>query len=137
MKRQLINTILMAGLSAILGSPTISAQEQTVIADIPFAFEANHATLHAGKYFVHRDTVNGIVRISKFGGEGAFLSSLAAVETKSTDPRLTFNCYGEDCVLSTVWMPNGIGYSVNKSANERHRNLTIASSVRSVRLSAR
>lgn len=136
MKRQFMFVILTAGLSAILGSPTLNAQDQAEIATVPFAFQANNVSQSAGTYMLTRATTSGVLRLQNQKGHAMFLSTLAANESKVNNPRLTFTCYGEDCTLSSIWMPNGTGYEVPGSVHES-RSLAIAPSIRSVRLATR
>ena len=50
MKQHLRNIVLTAGLSVLLGSSTLSAQTQTAVANIPFAYHVGQQTFSAGKY---------------------------------------------------------------------------------------
>jgi hypothetical protein len=50
MKRHLQNIVLTAGLSVLLGSSTLSAQNQKAVANIPFAYHVGQQTFSPGKY---------------------------------------------------------------------------------------
>ncbi len=125
MHRHFTKIILTAGLSALLGSLTLSAQDQREVANIPFAFEANHTTLPAGEYSVNRLNSVGMFQIYDASGHSIFLS--APVQTLgAADPKLTFRCYGNDRVLSQIWTDEGVGYGVVKSSWEKNRKLEMS-----------
>lgn len=138
MKRHFTYIILTAGLSALLGSPTLSAQDQIAVAEIPFAFQANDTTLAAGKYFVSQQEALGVIRMRDHAGHGIFVKTYPKDETKVNNPRLTFTCHGENCVLSTVSMPDGMVYAAYKPHQEDlTRKIGLSANIRSVRMTAR
>ncbi len=140
MKRHFTYLVLTAGLSAMLGSPTLSAQQdRTEIANVPFAFQANDTHLPAGQYTVTRSVTGGIVTIRENStGHGIFVKTSPGDESKVNNPRLTFTCYGDDCVLSTIWMPDKAAYAVYAPAHDNlTRKMGLSTQIRSVRLTAR
>jgi hypothetical protein len=139
MKSRFTYLVLTAGLSAILGSSTVSAQGPSEVANVPFDFHVNASTLPAGTYTVSRETGSGITRLRDQTGRGIFVATLGADTNKANNPRLTFACYAEDCVLSTIWMPDGLGYGVAQSRSDKEltRKLGVVAEMRSVRLAAR
>ncbi len=131
-----LTMILTAGLSALLGSLTLSAQGQQEVATVPFAFHANTRTLPAGKYTVSQHGTAGLFQVSDSAGHSIFVAAPELKEGKADNPRLTFACYGHDCSLSQVWMPGSdIGYVVSKRSEER--SLGMSADIVSVRLTAR
>ena len=138
MKRHFTYLILTAGLSALLGTPTLSAQDQIAVADIPFAFQANDTTLAAGKYFVSRNDTLGVLQMRNYAGHSIFVMTYPADEAKVNNPRLSFTCQGEHCVLATLWMPDGRAYAAYKPHQEDlTRKIGLSTDIRSVRMTAK
>ena len=141
MKRLFTRTILTAGLSALLGSLTLSAQDYTKeIANVPFAFNANERALPPGEYTVKQVNQSGLFQIYDSTGHSLFLNAPVQKSSKSASPKLTFTCYGDDCLLSQIWMPeSNIGYTVSDSTLKKQlpRKIGMAAEIRSVRLSTR
>jgi hypothetical protein len=63
MKLHLTNIILTAGLSALLGSLTLGAQDQRAVANIPFAYHVGQKTLTAGNYTIQKINAPGIFQL--------------------------------------------------------------------------
>ncbi len=140
MKRHFTYLILTAGLSAMLGSPIVSAQQsQAEIATVPFAFQANDTTLPAGQYRITHNVTGGIVTMRENStGHAIFVMTRPGDQSNVDNPRLTFTCYGDDCILSTIWMPDKAGYAVYAPAHDNlTRKMGLSTQIRSVRLTAR
>lgn len=140
MKRQFTYLMLTAGLSAMLGSLTVSAQQnELAIANVPFAFQANDTTLAAGRYDVLRDPNSRILQMRDAEtGKAIFVRAHPADDSKVNKPRLVFTCSGSDCVLSTIYMADKTGYAVYKSSHEDlTRKIGLSTSIRSVSLTTR
>jgi len=137
MKRNLTHIILTAGLSALLGTLTLSAQDRTETAEIPFAFHANHQLMPAGKYTVEDRNASGIFLIHGDQG-GTFVSMAPEDRGPAGNAKLTFRCYGNERVLASIWTDDGASYSVSTSSIEKdlHRRIDMGTSL-SVRLTAR
>jgi hypothetical protein len=140
MKRQFTRIVLTAGLSAVLGSLTLSAQDYSKeTANIPFAFHANEKILPAGEYTVKQINSTGVFQLYDSNGHSLFLNAPVPKSGKA-DPRLTFSCYEKDCLLSQIWMPeSNTGYAVSDSAlkKELTRKIGMAAQIRSVRFGSR
>lgn len=128
MKLHLTHILLTAGLSALLGTAALSAQERIDVADIPFAFHAGEKTLPAGAYTV-REYGTRIFLISGENGNSAFVLTPGSKIGEPENPRLVFRCYGNEHVLSQIWMYDGSGYGLGKSSLEKSRRLEMASLV--------
>lgn len=131
MKRQFTTIILSAGLS-LLGSLTLSAQDQTEVATIPFAFHANETVMPAGKYFFEQKTESGLFQVRSASGHSIFLSAAIGKTTDPNHPKLTFAHYGSEYVLSQISMPgNAVGYRVSSSAFDKElpRNFGLAAMI--------
>jgi hypothetical protein len=141
MKRQLKPIILTAGLSALLGSLTLSAQDYSrEIANVPFAFQASERILPAGEYTLKQVNSAGLFQVYDSYGHSLFLNAPVPKSTKAVNPRLTFACYGNDCLLSQVWMPESTtGFSISDSAMKKQltRKIGMAAEIRSVRFGTR
>lgn len=137
MKSQFVSMVLTAGLT-MLGSLTLSAQTNKENAKIPFAFQANHNSFPAGTYSVERLNDSGVFQLSPIeGGHSIFVNLPVMSETKKYDQgHLTFACYGDDCVLSQIWMDGYKVGNIRPTASvegDLHRKIGMASMI-SVRL---
>jgi hypothetical protein len=141
MKRQLKPIILTAGLSALLGSLTLSAQDYSrEIANVPFPFHASERTLPAGAYTLKQVKSGGLFQVYDSYGHSFFLNAPVQKSSKAVNPRLTFACYGNDCLLSQVWMPESTtGFSISDSAMKKqlNRKIGMAAEIRSIRFGTR
>jgi hypothetical protein len=117
MKNQIRNFVFGAGLTALLWSPSLMAQNAET-AQIPFGFHVGQSTLPAGNYSVTNDN-GGFLKIRNMDTNNSILLGFQGRETAQNDPHLTFRCYSGDCFLSAVWMPGYSGYSFMKSGREK------------------
>jgi hypothetical protein len=120
MKHRLTCLILTAGVSAMLGSFVLSAQDQKEKANIPFAFQASDQTLATGEYTVQQTSSPGFLKLSDSDGRGIFVSAHLTDSGTPANPRLIFRVYGKEHMLCQVWMDDGSGYSVAESATEKN-----------------
>ena len=138
MNRQLTSIFLTVGLSALLGSTTISAQENKDVADVPFAFQAAQTSLPAGHYTLQIARTSGVFQISNgLANKSIFLMTVPDSREVATEPHLTFTCYGEKCYLSEIWLGEDGGYAVNAlTESNSNRQLSLQPRIVSVRLAA-
>lgn len=131
MKHRLTHIILTAGLSAMLGSLVLSAQDQKEKATIPFAFEASGRILPAGDYTVSEMSARGVFTLRNTEGDALFVNAPKNDTGDAEHPRLVFNCYGNDRILSQIWTDDGGGYSVLSSQKylKRHMDMSALVSV--------
>ena len=118
MKNQIRNFVFGAGLTAMLWSPALMAQNAET-AEIPFDFHVGKSALPAGTYSVAKDNSGGFLQIRNMDTQHSIMLGFQARETGRNDPSLTFRCYSGDCFLSAVWMPGTPGYSFVKSNREK------------------
>ena len=105
MKQHLKNIVLTAGLSVLLGSSTLSAQDQKVSANIPFAYHVGEKTFSAGKYTIAQTHTAGIFALRQSDtGEGIFMPVQAQGTQEKDAWKLTFGCYAGQCSLSQIWL---------------------------------
>lgn len=129
MKHRFTHIILTAGLSAMLGSLVLSAQEKKETATIPFAFEASGRILPAGDYTVSEHSARGVFVLRNTEGDALFVNAPMNDKGAADNPRLTFNCYGNDRILSEIWTDDGSGYSVTSSKKYLKRRMQMAALV--------
>jgi hypothetical protein len=130
--KQVTHSLLVAGLSALLGSATLSAQSLSEEADIPFNFHAQQRTLPAGKYVVDQPRTGGLFLIHDRAGHSLFVTAPLMKKANPNHPNLKFARYGDQYVLSEIAMPDSdVGYAVRQSTIEKNltRKLGVASFV--------
>jgi len=138
MKRILRSLLMAVGIAGPLVTH-LAAQDQSLVADIPFAFVSNHTTLPAGRYnFVRTGQSNSVFQVRDAHiGKGVFVI-LGATETGKPST-VTFACYGQECLLAKI-TPAGdtLSYSLSRDAIERklHYKLGFVSMV-SIKLKPR
>ena len=120
MKHRFTCFILSAGLSTLLGTAVVNAQDQKEKANIPFAFETSERTLSAGDYMVQETSSRGVLELSDSNGRAIYLASYLTDSGAPQNPRLVFHCYGKERMLSQVWMDDGSGFAVAESATEKN-----------------
>jgi hypothetical protein len=106
MKQHLKSIVLTAGLSVLLGSSTLSAQDQKVSANIPFAYHVGQQTLSAGKYTIAKTSSSpGVFVLRETDtSRGIFIPVLQQSTGDKDAWNLTFSCYAGDCSLSEIRM---------------------------------
>jgi hypothetical protein len=121
MKNHMRSFVISIGLSAVLGSSAIVAQESArAIANVPFAFHVKDTNLPAGKYIVKAVNGAGVIQIADANtGHSMMLLTQGNNSSKSDSPRLTFQRYGNDYFLSQVWLPGKTGYALRPSSREK------------------
>jgi hypothetical protein len=113
MKLQLTAIVLTAGLSVLLGSSTLSAQDQKAVANIPFAYHVGEKTFSPGRYAVAKSTLPGFFALRETDtGHDTFIPVLPHNTGDKEAWNLTFSCDAKDCSLSQIRMAND-SYNVN------------------------
>ncbi|HEY3937018.1 MAG TPA: hypothetical protein VGL97_06290 [Bryobacteraceae bacterium] len=121
MKRQFTSLVLTAGLSAMLGTFSLSAQSTSEAADIPFAFQVQQKTLPAGHYVINQKNVGGWFQVYDSRGHSIFLNAIEQKKADPDNPKLTFACYGHECVLAKISMPGAdVGYGLSQKQIEKN-----------------
>ena len=123
MKLTMTHMILTAGLSALLGTASLGAQNLSEVADVPFTFHAAQQTFSAGKYRVSERSATGLFQLYGPSRESIFVGAMVPTGSDSKRPHLTFTCYVGECVLSEIAMPGReTAYRLSKSQIDK--NLT-------------
>jgi hypothetical protein len=130
MKRILTRILMAAGIAGPF-VPHVAAQD--MIVNIPFTFVANGTTMPAGRYELTQSNASGSVFVlQNVTGRAIFVAFGAREIGQPNTPRITFACYGKECVLAKVAPPASLSaYSSNRASVERslHRALGISSQV--------
>ncbi len=122
MTRLFTKTLLTAGLSALLGSLTLSAQNLTLVADIPFSFHAEGKVLPAGTYQLKAVNATGIFQISDRAAHvSQFVNAPIHEHVNPTSSKLTFARNGDEYALASVTVA-GSAYdnAVSRSGMEKN-----------------
>lgn len=131
--------VLTAGISALLGTTAVVAQDHKAIADVPFTFHASQTTMPAGKYTVAEQTATGVLRLVNADGRGIYVTMHPGKAADPEQPKLTFVHQGDDYVLEGISLPgNNSAWEASQSSIEKNlsRKLGVAAMV-SVPLAAR
>ena len=105
MKRHLQNIVLTAGLSVLLGSSTLNAQDQKTVANIPFAYHVGQQTFSPGKYTVAKGSLPGVFALRETDtGHDTFIPVLPHNTGDKEAWNLTFSCNAGNCSLSQIHM---------------------------------
>ena len=131
MKLNLKNVALTAGLSALLGTAALSAQDLKAVAKIPFTYQANERTLPAGKYMISETATRGQFSLRDAAtGHAIFVMGVPDKTSESDVSKMTFSCYAGDCSLSQIWL-DGNSYKMNlpKLEKEASNRLGVAALV--------
>jgi hypothetical protein len=105
MKLQLTTMVLTAGLSVLLGSSTLSAQNRKATADIPFAYHVGQQTFSPGNYTIAKGSSQGVFALRETAtGHGVFMLATQQSTGNKDAWNLTFSCYATDCSLSEIRM---------------------------------
>jgi hypothetical protein len=104
------------------------AQQPTLTADIPFAFQVGDKTLPAGEYrieFVPNASGYSQEIRRTDGKEWTRASMTIALDSKDgkSEPQLIFNHYGNGYFLSQIWTGAGQGRQLFKSKREKEAAL--------------
>lgn len=140
MKRQFTSIILTATLSALVGSVSLSAQDRSEVATIPFSFQAQGKTLPAGDYTVkEQNSAGSLYKLTNSSGESIFWVGQNQKDADPAKPKLTFAHSGSEYVLASVSMPGStVSHGVSDATIKKSfsRSLGI-SSMLAVPLTAR
>lgn len=122
MKSQFVSLVLTAGMT-LMGSLSLGAQDsKTVVATVPFAFQANGSAMSAGEYKVSKLDYDAPFQITQISsGHALFVPAPYQKEVKGPAyGHLTFTCVSGDCVLSEIWLPGAeTGYARSASSVEK------------------
>ncbi len=99
MKSRWFGFLILTLLLSALAAPALAAQS-TLIANVPFAFVVNHATLPAGSYLVEEENP-GLLLIR--GDSGSAVVMAVPNDWNATDAKMVFQRYGDKYVLEQVY----------------------------------
>jgi hypothetical protein len=104
MKRHLQNIVLTAGLSVLLGSSTLSAQNRKATANIPFAYQVGHQTLPPGEYTLKSQMPGVFALQQRETGHSIFMTVVQQSAAQKDAWDLSFSCYAGTCSLAQIRM---------------------------------
>jgi hypothetical protein len=106
------SNLLVLALALAATGAIASAQEITLIADVPFAFSVNNAHLTPGNYTVTHGANVWLVR-NEDSPQAAAIVSVIALAGKATEkPSLTFSCVRTHCQMSAIHLGGGLGVAL-------------------------
>ena len=110
---------LIAGMFLALLCASLYAQTMNLRASIPFAFHAGENAMPAGEYTI-RHSAGALILHNTGGPSVILLTNAASRPNLPPDARLSFNRYGEQYFLSSVWTPDSRdGREISKSRVEK------------------
>ena len=123
MKHKTLTTVAILGLFLTLAVALVHAQSANrITVTIPFNFTAGGAKLKAGNYIVDRPSMERLTFASVDGKTRAFVLAPVALQStrKSVSEKLVFLRYGDQYVLSEIWISRGTdGNGLYSSGAER------------------
>jgi hypothetical protein len=136
MKRTATKSLILV---AVMAAATLTASAESLKVEIPFTFHAGGAVMASGSYTINRlssngpvvlrltnnETSNGILMISHYRPD-ASREWVAAGQ-----PRLSFQCAGKLCQLTTIWTPGertamNVGAPLSRKALAEIRVITLS-----------
>ena len=122
MKHKIDTVIALFTLFLGVGVAGVRAQAPSKVQlNIPFEFTAGKTTLKSGVYIIKRLSGENVILRSEDGKSSVVLN--APVSLTSSDPeaveRLVFSRYGEEYVLSQIWLTADSGRQV--WTNKKHQ----------------
>ena len=108
MKSNLTRTLILTAV-ALTGAAAANAQD-TVAADVPFAFRAARTEFNAGSYHIAQSGHSRILMLlNQDSGHTKYVTTAApGDDSKDSNPKLVFRCGDESgCALSAVSLANG------------------------------
>jgi hypothetical protein len=130
MKKKIYKTIALLGIFLGLAVAGVRAQAPSKVeVKIPFDFSAGKTTLKAGVYAIKRISANNVA-LRSANGQGSVILN-APVSLSSNDPnaieRLVFSKYGENYVLSQIWLTADSGREIwTQRKDEKPDQIVIA-----------
>jgi hypothetical protein len=110
------------GLAALSASPALAMAHETVVVDVPFAFNVGSARLPAGDYTVSQVEGNDPQLLEIRSTDGRYAALAITVDRKplprDTHPDLLFDKYGNKEFLHAIRLPEVTGAVLMPSSNE-------------------
>jgi len=121
----MLTAVLTLGMSAASGQDTMNA-------NIPFAFQIPGIELPAGKYTVTPLPGGSIMQLRNIetpGNKGGMVVVRNTGDSREGTPRLVFNCYNRDCSLAKVSFGAGRGWECSNpprvTDGQKERSATV------------
>jgi hypothetical protein len=119
----------VASLFLISTVAVVYAQQQSLRANIPFAFTVGSKQLPAGDYQFTTNTNDRNVRVSsnKDSALAVILTRMAAgIHTTTEDAHVVFDKLGDQYFLAEIWIPGVDGFDLhNTTQKHEHRIINV------------
>jgi len=103
MKSNLYTIAAVIGISTLFGTALLAASGNST-AEIPFDFQIQDHTMHAGSYTVSPANGHGMYNVTnRETGESVFVSAPVNDVAKAGESKLAFRKYGERYFLAQIW----------------------------------
>ena len=121
MKRILTSILMAAGIAGPFVAH-VAAEDDCMIANIPFTFIANETTMPAGRYQLARWGVSGSAFVLQNAtGRAIFVPLGIREDRKANQGSITFACHGKRCVLAKIAPPASLTeYSSGRDSAKRN-----------------
>jgi len=113
-----VTRILSIGI-ALAAVAAVQAKDNSMAANVPFAFYMGSAAMPQGAYAVN-ELAHGAVVVMRSPGGTKSVTTHEVLSNRSVEPaRLVFHCYGGNCFLAEVWTGDTIGEGLAASPREK------------------
>ena len=119
MKDRIRNLAISAGVAALLCAPMLQGQDAMEVANVPFDFQVNQATMPAGAYTLYAHLNGSTLQLRNEDTGKSILILPPGRDTGKSEAQLVFHRYGNHYFLAEIWSPAGEGYSLKKTSLER------------------
>lgn len=133
MKKQMMTTLIAAGIAAVLGSTPAAAQSAAHQATIPFSFEAGGRTLPEGTYWIQ--PVGGAMKGFKLTNLTTLRSTFVATPIQTGQPasekaKLVFSQAGDHAQLNEIWLAGATGLKTMQSGKSKEASARVVVDVK-------
>jgi hypothetical protein len=130
MRKAVWFVLAMFALALASGAALAQSPSETVVANIPFAFQVGKIQLPAGEYEIYpaEDSGLSLVVRNMVTGRSIVSSTLARIEWREFEkPELVFDKVDDTCYLAEVHSGAADGFAL-KTVSEKHSRVTVKSS---------
>ena len=118
MRKSLLHLGLATCITLLAAGAAMAQSNTTLVAEVPFGFEADNTALPAGEYQIKWHSNPAIVEM-RGGGKAILFLANSAYNRTNGKPRLVFSRYGDKYFLSQVWSFEPTGRQVPMSRHEK------------------
>jgi hypothetical protein len=122
MTNKIFGLLALAALAGAVSVP-LSAQSLNLTATVPFEFTVGDSPMPAGDYRLLSSGTPRLVQVRNEDTNSSVLtvtgSAYSGERSAAGSPRLVFNRYGDQYVLSQIWDGTSAGRQLTKGRSER------------------